>query len=119
MGHNKIKWNISLEKGIEIAHKTIIEILREQTEPIKLNELIFLLNNRTKIYKISNNKKNNCFVKYLRVNHGGIIKFLDKYCIYGLIYDNSNISVILLEDLLEDGNEPIKNITKDNDWIFI
>tara|TARA_Y100000996_G_C22464111_1_gene619317 strand:- start:368 stop:727 length:360 start_codon:yes stop_codon:yes gene_type:complete len=119
MGHNKIKWNISLEKGIEIAHKTIIEILRENKNPTSLNELVFLVNNRTKVYKINNDKKNNCFIKYLRVNHGGIVKFLDTYCIYGLIYNNNNISVKLLEDLLEDEYKPIKNITKDSDWIFI
>lgn len=119
MGHNKIKWNISLEKGIEIAHKIIIEILREKNKPTQLNDLIYLLNNRTKIYKISNNKKDNCFAKYLRVIHGGIIKFLDTYSIYGIIYENTNISVMLLEDLLEDDHKPIKNITKDNDWVFI
>ena len=119
MGHNKIKWNISLEKGIEIAHKIIIEILRENNNHISLNELVFFLNNRAKIYKITDDKKNNCFVKYLRVKHGGIVKFLDTYSIYGLIYQNNNISVKLLEDLLESDYKPIRNITKDNDWIFI
>ena len=30
MGQNKLKWNITSEKGLEIAHNKIIEILREK-----------------------------------------------------------------------------------------
>jgi len=71
MGHN-YKWNISLERGIEIAHTLIIDILRESTKPLPLNELVFLLNSRSKEYKIHNNKKQNkdldhtLFIKYCK-----------------------------------------------------
>ena len=50
MGHNQ--WNINSKEGIEIAHSTIIDILRESTNPILLSELVTLLNDRTKKYKI-------------------------------------------------------------------
>ena len=119
MGHNKIKWNITLEKGIEIAHSTIIDILRENMCPTPLNELVILLNSRTKHYKIHNQKKHNCFVKYLKVNYGGIISFLDNYHVYGIKNQDESIHVVLLEDLLEDEGLPIKQIIKDNEWIFV
>ena len=121
MGHNNFKWNISKEKGIEIAHTLLIEILNEQTKPMPLNELVFLLNSRSKEYKIHSNKKHNCFTKYLKVVHGGVIRFLDDYNIYGIIKKSDEIKVVLIKDLLEDFNikSPLKRITKDNEWVFV
>jgi len=120
MGNN-YKWNISLEKGIEIAHILIIDILRESIKPLPLNELVFLLNSRAKKYKIHNNKKHDCFTKYLKVVHGGVVSFLDDYNIYGIMKTNGKIDVLLLEDLLEDYDiiNPLKRITSDNEWIII
>tara|TARA_B110000495_G_C22396432_1_gene253913 strand:+ start:60 stop:425 length:366 start_codon:yes stop_codon:yes gene_type:complete len=121
MGHNHLKWNISKEKGIEIAHSLIIEILRETKKPMPLNELVFLLNSRSKEYKIHSNKKHNCFTKYLKVVHGGVVKFLDDYNIYGIIKKSNGIKVVLMDDLFEDFdiiNLP-KRITKDNEWVLV
>jgi len=121
MGHNHFKWNISEEKGIEIAHTLITEILKETNKPMPLNELVFLLNSRSKEYKIHSNKKHNCFTKYLKVVHGGVVNFLDDYNIYGIIKKKDEIKVVLMEDLLEDFDiiNPPKRITKDNEWVFI
>ena len=119
MGHNKIKWNINLEKGNEIAHSTIIEILREHNSPLALNELVFLLNSRAKCYKIHPNKKHNCFTKYLKVIHGGIVNFLDSFHIYGILTQNNKIYVQLIEEFLENEASPLKRITKDNEWVFV
>jgi 1,2-phenylacetyl-CoA epoxidase catalytic subunit len=48
------KWNISKEKGEELAHQYIIEILSEsRNQTLTLSELIILLNQRTKYHKIS------------------------------------------------------------------
>jgi len=121
MGHNNFKWNISEEKGIEIAHTLLIKILNEQTKPMPLNELVFLLNSRSKEYKIHSNKKHNCFTKYLKAVHGGVVKFLDDYNIYGIIKKSDEIKVVLIKDLLEDFDikSPLKRITKDNEWVFV
>ena len=121
MGHNNLKWNISEERGIEIAHTLLIEILNEQTKPMPLNELVFLLNSRSKEYKIHSNKKHNCFTKYLKVVHGGVVNFLDNYNIYGIIKKSDEIKVLLIKDLLEDFDikSPLKRITKDNEWVFV
>ena len=115
MGHNQ--WNINSKEGIEIAHSTIIDILRESKNPILLSELVTLLNDRTKKYKIHSNKKKNTLSKYLKSNHGGILQFLDDYVIYGIIKKNNIIHVTLLEDLLD--NNPLKRITRDNEWVFV
>ena len=121
MGHNHFKWNISKEKGIEIAHKLIIEILKENNNKLPLNELVFLLNIRSKEYNIHSNKKHNCFTKYLKIVHSGIIKFLDDYNIYGIFKRSNKIDILLIEDLLDDFNisNPSKRITKDNEWVLI
>lgn len=120
MGHKSFRWNISSEKGIEIAHEKIIEILREKRSPTLLNELVSLLNLRTKNYTIHQNKKHNCFSKYLKFAHGGILKFLDDYNIYGIIKKSNRIHVVLLEDCLEENTlSPLKRITRDNEWIFV
>jgi len=121
MGHNNYKWNISLEKGIEIAHTLLINILRESKKPLPLNELVFLLNSRSKEYKIHNNKKHNCFTKYLKVRHGGVVSFLDDYNIYGIMKTGDKIDILLLEDLLEgfDMTSPLKRITRDNEWVLV
>ena len=120
MGHNNLKWNISNEKGIEIAHTLIISILRETTNPLPINELIFLLNSRGKKYNIHHNKKHNCFTKYLKVRHRGIINFLDDYNIYGIVQKGNDIKVILVEGYeFFDINSNLKRITRDNEWVMV
>ena len=119
MGHN-YKWNISVEKGIELAHLLIIDILRESANPTPLHELVNLLNSRSK-YKLHNNKKHNCFSKYLKSTHGGVVSFLDDYNIYGIINDSDQITVVLLEDLLDefDSKNSVKIRGSDNGWVFV
>tara|TARA_Y100000389_G_scaffold145661_1_gene144246 strand:- start:1 stop:363 length:363 start_codon:yes stop_codon:yes gene_type:complete len=120
MAHNnKIKWNISLEEGIEIAHKNLIEILRDNSQPMYLTDITRLLNTKTKAHKIHNNKRHNCFTKYLKMTHGGIVNFLDTYTIYGIIDKEERIKVILLEDQFEGDRGPLRSITKDNEWVFV
>ena len=36
IGHNKLKWNISIEKGNEIAHSIIKDILQQNKEPVPI-----------------------------------------------------------------------------------
>ena len=45
MGHNRLKWNISIEQGNEIAHSIIKDILSQNNNPVPIDELIFLINN--------------------------------------------------------------------------
>ena len=108
MVHKNYKWNISKEEGEKIAKDIINEILTEQkNNSIELNELIFLLNNRTNKIQITNHKKKKNLVNFLKVNFGGIRVFLNEL---------SNVR------LLEEENKVIVhyiNIINLNDWVFI
>tara|TARA_B110000967_G_C18864179_1_gene551762 strand:+ start:475 stop:813 length:339 start_codon:yes stop_codon:yes gene_type:complete len=108
MVHKNYKWNISKEEGGKIAKDIINEILTEQkNNSIELNELIFLLNNRTNKIQITNHKKKKNLVNFLKVNFGGIRVFLNEL---------SNVR------LLEEENKVIVhyiNIINLNDWVFI
>ena len=122
MFHNSLQWNFPDEKCREIVHLTIIDLLNEKkNKTLPLNELAILMNSRTRLYKINNNKKYNSFSKYLKLNHGGFLNFVENYNIYGIIKTEKHILVQLYPNLVELTN--IKNmekrITKDSEWIMI
>ena len=48
MGYQNYKWSISYDEGINIAYETIKDVLKENNS-IDFNNLIFLLNSRTKL----------------------------------------------------------------------
>ena len=86
MVHKNDKWNISDKRGEEIAHRYIIDILKDsKNNTIPLSELVSLLNHQTKHIKFTNHNKKKPISLYLQCKYGGIINFLDKYTIYGQI----------------------------------
>lgn len=122
MVQNSIKWNISEEKCFEIIHLTLIDILNEtKDKTMNLNKLVELLNYRTKIYKLNDNKKYNSFSKYLKINHNGILKFIEDYNFYGVIKTDKNIFIKLYKNLIEFNDITFANrrITRDSDWIML
>lgn len=120
MVHKNYKWNISKIKGQNIANEIIKEIISEQKgNSIEINELIFLLNSRTKVYEIKNNKKKKNIVNFLKNNFGSLKKFLEEnnYLIQEL--DNKIIvSQNYCEKNSEKDNENENNIYL-NDWVFV
>lgn len=114
MGHYQ-QWNIKLDEAIKISHSNIKSILKENKEPILLSKLVTLLNNKTKNIKFHQNKKMNCFSKYMKYNYGGILKFLDDYNIYGIINYKSDKKVLLLDD----NDSQIIQFSNDNEWILL
>ena len=118
MGHNSIRWNISPEEVLELTHNLLIHILQEKNNILTLNELVYLLNCRSKYHKIHRNKKHNCLTKYIRINFGGIKKFIDDYTIYGISNKNNIMYVHLIESELK--NFIYKDrITTENDWVLL
>ena len=120
MVHKNYKWNISKIKGQNIANEIIKEIISEQKgNSIEINELIFLLNSRTKVYEIKNNKKKKNIVNFLKNNFGSLKKFLEEnnYLIQEL--DNK---IIVSQNYCgknsEKDNENENNIYL-NDWVFV
>tara|TARA_Y100000591_G_C21354417_1_gene460953 strand:- start:12 stop:389 length:378 start_codon:yes stop_codon:yes gene_type:complete len=119
---NSNKWNLSENKCVEIIQLTLIDILTEHPDKIlPLNKLIKLLNSRTKIYKLSNDKKYNSFSKYLKNEYNGILNFIESYNFYEIIKTDKNIFIKLYKNLvdLNDLESCKKRITRDNEWILI
>ena len=111
MVHKNYKWNISLEEGERLCLENIDDIISEQkNNSIELNELVFLLNSRTKIIKITNNKKNKNLVNFIKINFGGIRQFIDKSDCFEINDKNDKFLITKISDL---------NFVDLNDWVFV
>jgi len=122
MDQNNIKWNINSEKCFEIIHLTLIDILKESKDYTKsINDIIRLLNSRTKLYKLHNSRKYNSFSKYIKLEYNGFLKFIENYIFYEIIKTDKDINIKLyknlvnIDDLINNG----KRLTKDSEWILI
>lgn len=111
-----LKWNFSEEIMLQMIHSNIIDILRENAESkVEMKELITLLNKKTSIHTIHYIKKYNLISKYIKINYGGVLKFIDTYNIYGLSGKKGRNYVHLLNGTNEIG----KRITSDNEWVMV
>ena len=122
MVQNNIKWNLTSEKCFEIIHLTLIDILTESKDFTKnINDLIRMLNSRTKIYKLHNYRKYNSFSKYLKIEYNGFLNFIEDYNFYDVIRGDKDISIKLYKNLvnLDDLKYSGKRLTKDSEWIII
>ena len=122
MVQNNIKWNLTSEKCFEIIHLTLIDILSESENCTKnINDLIRMLNSRTRIYKLHNSRKFNSFSKYLKIEYKGFLNFIEDYNFYDIIKTDKDISIKLYKNLvnLDDLKYTGKRLTKDSEWIII
>ena len=107
MVHKNYKWNISEEEGRSIIYNNIEILLNERSnKTIEIEELIFLLNSRTKYMDIRNNNKKKNISNFIKVICGGMINFIDDYSIFMLDINEKNTFVKL-------------NQIETNDWIFV
>ena len=126
MVHKNDKWNISDKRGEEIAHRYIIDILKDsKNNTIPLSDLVSLLNHQTKHIKFTNHNKKKPISLYLQCKYGNIINFLDEYTIYGQIkkpqINEKDIMYVKLMDSEITYNKSIdQNILHEyKDWILI
>ena len=121
MIHN-IVWNLNSEKCFEIIQLTLIDILTESKDKTRdINDLIRLLNIRTKIYKLHDCRKYNSFSKYIKLEYDGFLNFIESYNFYGVVKTNKNISIKLYKNLvdLNDLKYSGKRYTKDSEWVML
>lgn len=121
MIHNII-WNLNPEKCFEIIQLTLIDILTESKDKTRdINDLIRLLNIRTKIYKLHDYRKYNSFSKYIKLEYDGFLNFIESYNFYGIVKTNKNISIKLYKSLvdLNDLKYSGKRYTKDSEWVML
>ena len=93
------KWNISLEKGTEIAYSTLKDILlSSQDFKVNKNILIDILIEKTKDLSIKNYKKRKNILTFLNINYGSFEKYIDSEPCFVL---NNNIVSYVDSDLNE------------------
>jgi len=122
MVQTNIKWNLTHEKCFEIIHLTLIDILSESKDNIRnINDIILMLNSRTRVYKLHNCRKYNSFSKYLKIEYDGFLNFIESYNFYGVVKTDKDIIIKLYKNLvnLDDLKYIGKRLTKDSEWIFI
>jgi len=121
MSQNSIKWNLSDEKIFEIIHLTLIDILKEKEDKTcHLKKLVSLLNSKSRVNRINDDRKYNLFSKYLKIEHNGILNFIEDYNFYEIIRKEEKVFVKLHEELIN--NDDLnwgKRITKDSEWILV
>ena len=111
MVHKNYKWNISKEDGRLIVYDLIYKILNEQkNNSIEINELIFLLNNRSKHITLINHKKKKNITNFIKTNYGGMQQFIDDYDMFGIKQINKQTIICLCSNF--------QNFDV-NDWVFI
>ena len=107
MVHKNYKWNLSKEEGSKFVFNIIQTILIEkQNNSIDLDELLFLINNRSKSMNLMNNNKKKNLTNYIKNVFGGIIQFIDSYDEF-MILKKTNKTIIQLNNL------------EMSDWIFV
>ena len=121
MSQNSIKWNYSAEKIFEIIHLALIDILKGMKDKTcHLKKLVPLLNLQSKVNRINDDRKYNLFSKYLKIEHNGILNFIEDYNFYEIIRNGEKVFVKLHEELInKDDLNCGKRITKDSEWILV
>jgi len=116
-----INWKLSSEKCFEIIHFTLIDILTESKDHIQnIDNLIYKLNKKTRVYKLHDLKRYNSFSKYLKLEYNGFLKFIEDYNFYDIIKIDKTIHIKLYKNLVDLKNlKDSKRYTKDSEWIFI
>ena len=121
MSQKPIEWNLSEEKIFEIIHLSLIDILGEKEDKTcHLKQLVKLLNDRNKTHRINDNRKHNLFSKYLKIEHNGILNFIEDYNFYEILRTEQKVFIKLHEGLINKNDLNWgKRITKDSEWILV
>jgi hypothetical protein len=106
MGDNFL--NLPNSEIDEKCFQLIVSILEEYGN-LEINKLIPHLLANTKNTK---NSKYKNVLTYFKVNHSGIVRFLEKYFAFTIVKDEKNINILLNKE-----NIHLKPFV--NDWIFV
>ena len=119
MGHASYNWNVSDERGLEIIHTLLIEILSEQPKNyLPIQDLVFQLNLRGRHLSIHKLKKHNSMIKYIKNKFGGLTQLIQDYMFYEIVTKQNQIYIYYHEDLYSD-DLCTRRLTKEQDWIFV
>mgnify|MGYP001169591230 CR=1 FL=1 len=114
------KWNLTKERGEEIAHRYILEILHDSKgNKILLSDLIILLNQRTKHITIKHHSKKKNMSIYIKSIYGSFINFLDSFSMYGVLYLENDIYALLNDKELSFNNLTKDIISENKEWVLV
>ena len=107
-------WNLPTESIDCVAYDIIFLVLNESNdEYIEINTLIKGIENKSKQYMFVYKKDRKSLMKYIKIEHRSLTKFLDKYDKFGITKKDNRIYIKLMEDYLE-GWEVVENDDKLN-----
>ncbi len=112
------KWNYPIEKGTELIHKNMIQILKEKESDLEIHELIHLLNLRTKKHNFKLYGKRKAISSYIDYYYRNIVNFAESFIIYNVVYKNKKVYIKLNEeiDMSEREAKKIKRRESDECW---
>jgi hypothetical protein len=101
----QIGWNLPTESIDSVAYDIIFLVLNEnKDEFVEINTLIRDIEKKSKHYMFvyKNNRKS--LMKYIKIEHKSLTKFLDKYDKFGITKKDNRVYIKLMEDYLEGWN---------------
>lgn len=112
------KWNYPIEKGTELIHKNMLQILKEKESDLEIHELIHLLNLRTKKCNFKLYGKRKAISSYIDYYYRNIVNFAESFIIYNVVYKNKKVYIKLNEeiDISEREAKKIKRRESDECW---
>ena len=120
-------WNLPTTSIDSVAYDIIFLVLQEnKDEYMEINTLIRGIEKKSKHYMFvyKNNRKS--LMKYIKIEHKSLTKFLDKYDKFGIAKKDNRIYIKLMEDylegweIIENDNKVIENdVLKNNDRLNI
>lgn len=105
-------WNLPTESIDSVSYDIIFLVLKEsKDEYVEINTLIKDIEKKSKHYMFVYKNDRKSLMKYIKIEHNSLTKFLDKYDKFGITKKDNRVYIKLMEDYLE-GWEVIDN---DND----
>ena len=102
-------WNLPTTSIDSVAYDIIFLVLKESKEQyIEINTLIRGIENKSKHYMFVYKKDRKSLMKYIKIEHRSLTKFLDKYDKFGISKKDNRVYIKLMEKYLE-GWEIIEN----------
>jgi hypothetical protein len=107
-------WNLPTESIDSVAYDIIFLVLKESNdEYVEINTLIRGIENKSKHYMFIYKNSRKTLMKYIKIEHKSLTKFLDKYDKFGIIKKDNRVYIKLMEDYL-DGWEVVDNDVLEN-----
>lgn len=95
-------WNLPTTSIDSVAYDIIFLVLKEGVDEfVEINTLIKDIEKKSKHYMFIYKNDRKSLMKYIKIEHNSLTKFLDKYDKFGIIKKDNRVYIKLMEDFLE------------------